>query len=303
MMLTKAQRLMVEDGFPPELFLTAEQREQAWRDNPPRPFGQISDPKDEARKQLEQAIKAEANRKRDIRLSNLRAKKQREKIDTTGMRWDARRCKFVPDHSQPKEDQTMKWNVACFDASGALIQKGTTTIPASSSPEDVQDAIARMFHRCDAGSVQRIAVTAAEGQVISEWTAGIDADPDKPAAKKPAPSLDKTIKKAAAKGAKRGEKAAAKGKTATKGKTAAKGKAPKAAKSADGSGVGVIGSIIELARRSEGATIEEFVKALKKRFPDRDEKSMTGTVRTQVGRQKMTKTEDAKRGVVYRMPK
>ena len=84
---------------------------------------------------------------------------------------------------------------------------------------------------------------------------------------------------------------------------APKEKAPKEKK--PGRGPGVIAEIIRVASRTRGATINEVVDELAKKFPDRSPKSMKTTTGIQLstGLKKrgltVTKEKDEKRGTVY----
>ena len=106
--LTKAQQLMIDEGFPSQLLLTPTDRDAAWKDKPPKPMGTFLDPKTEEQKEIRAKIKAEEQR---IRIAKLLAGQERKKVkvtkaDTRGMRWDSRHNKFVPD--QPTKQAKMK---------------------------------------------------------------------------------------------------------------------------------------------------------------------------------------------------
>ena len=62
---------------------------------------------------------------------------------------------------------------------------------------------------------------------------------------------------------------------------------------------GVIASIVEIISRERGATIDEIVAILSKKFPDRDEVGMAATARVQANAHATSKVRDAKRGLVY----
>lgn len=96
MNLTKAQQLMVDDGFPPKLFLTTAERAAVWEANPPKPMGKFFDPREEQQKELRAQLKAEATRIRIAKLHAGQARKAANQVDRRGMQWDSRRCKWVP---------------------------------------------------------------------------------------------------------------------------------------------------------------------------------------------------------------
>ena len=62
---------------------------------------------------------------------------------------------------------------------------------------------------------------------------------------------------------------------------------------------GVIASIVEIISRERGATIDEIVAILSKKFPDRDEVGMAATARVQANANCTSKERDEKRGLVY----
>lgn len=82
--------------------------------------------------------------------------------------------------------------------------------------------------------------------------------------------------------------------------TAAKKKvAKKEVKSAPASRPGVISTIIEVISRQHGASIEEVLAVLVKKFPDREPDAMKATCRIQCAKNATSKDRDEKRGLVY----
>lgn len=291
MKLTAAQSMMVKDGLPKTCFMTSAQRAAVWEKNPPKPPRQFIDPRTEQQKQMLEQLKKEANRKRDAHLSNLKAKKQREKLDTTGMRWDSRRNKWEPLHTK-EERQMPKLNITPYNEAGEIIQRGVTTVDQDAGDVQVYAKIGAAFHRCPKDSVMKITVTNEAGEFIREWDNTQDVPPKPASAAKPVVD-DKAIKKAKAKGEKRIEKAKAKSKPAAAGK-----KAPPR-KAGEGKGPGVIATILEVINRDQGGTLEEILAVLTKRFPDREPKGMTATIRIQANRHCKAKDKDEKRGLIY----
>jgi hypothetical protein len=82
-------------------------------------------------------------------------------------------------------------------------------------------------------------------------------------------------------------------------KPAAKAKPAPKAKKEGKKGPGVISSIIELISAPKGASVDEIVAVLTKRFPDRDPKGMTATARIQANRNAASKEKTEDRGLVY----
>jgi hypothetical protein len=64
-------------------------------------------------------------------------------------------------------------------------------------------------------------------------------------------------------------------------------------------GPGVIVEIIKCISRQQGASIEEIVTILVKKFPDREEGGMRATARIQANRHCTSKQKDDKSGLVY----
>lgn len=86
----------VDDPFyiPPFCVITQEERAEAWRRNPPKPYTLV-DPKRERPADVI-AFEAAKKERENVRLRNLSKRPPAEKIDFNKMRWDSRRNKFVP---------------------------------------------------------------------------------------------------------------------------------------------------------------------------------------------------------------
>lgn len=87
---TKAQQMMIEDGMPPELFLTKEERSAEWEKNPPKAMPMFKEPatsQDQATLQLLAEMAAEKKIKTKNRISKMLSKKE----DHSNDRWDPRR--------------------------------------------------------------------------------------------------------------------------------------------------------------------------------------------------------------------
>lgn len=100
MRLSRAQKMMVEDGFPKELFRTAAQRHAYWEANPPRamPLFEINKTRDESPETT--AFRTQEEERRRLKslqsISRMKARMETKKIDFSKVRWDAIKCKFVP---------------------------------------------------------------------------------------------------------------------------------------------------------------------------------------------------------------
>jgi hypothetical protein len=64
-------------------------------------------------------------------------------------------------------------------------------------------------------------------------------------------------------------------------------------------GPGVISTIVEMISREQGASKDEILKILVKKFPDRDPDGMSKTIIFQANRNKSSKETDDVRGIVY----
>jgi hypothetical protein len=88
--------------------------------------------------------------------------------------------------------------------------------------------------------------------------------------------------------------------TAKKAKTAAKKTAAKTAKGSTGAAKpGVIATIVEIISRETGATADEILTVLVKKFPDRDPDGMRKTIGIQALKNSSSKERDEKRGLIY----
>jgi hypothetical protein len=296
--LTKAQKIMLADGLPKALLISQKERADWWDKHPPKPFrligGDDNDPQVIARRQMMEQLQQQQVLVRNNRFANLKAKKAREELDTTGMRWDATKARFVPDFFSQEYLKMPKWTITPYDANDAIIQRGLIQIGEGSGEVVVYAKMGMAFHRCPEGAVKKIVVSNGGGEVIRQWDETM-APLQKPTAEeKPATNgkgSDKSIKKAKAKGSKRAAKAVA---------------APKSSNSKSGKpsiprGHGVIATVTECLTKAgkNGVTVDEVLAVLKKSFPDRDPEAMIKTVRIQMSRQETTKVKNEKRGVVY----
>jgi hypothetical protein len=228
--------------------------------------------------------------------------------DLRGMRWCPRRNRFVVDEyqtrtatSQEEEKNMKKWKITCYNAANEVITRGSTSTPADTGQVELFAKMGAAYHRCAADTVNKVVVTDDDGEIIRTWEKGQNAEFPKPdPAAAPAPKRladtakeDNKKKPAAAKPAKGKGKATAK-------KAAAKPAAKSAGKK-DGpiKKVGVIDTIVSTMKSKNGASIEEIVAVLKKKFPDRDEKGMTSTARIQANKKCSHKEKDDVRGLLY----
>jgi len=99
MRLTRPQRLMVEDGFPAELFRTVEQRRAYWDAHPPVaiPLFKLQRDEDAETRAMRERLRQEEITALRSRLARSARRKAAKAIDFSKMRWDSRRNRFVPD--------------------------------------------------------------------------------------------------------------------------------------------------------------------------------------------------------------
>jgi len=178
---------------------------------------------------------------------------------------------------------SMKWKIVPYDASGAIIQRGVTSVPAGTEQVQLYAKMAHCYHRCAKGTVKKIIVHDAADGMRWDWEEGRDNPLPPPEKEEAAPA------------------SASKGKAKTDGKakpekvSGKKKRAPPPRKQ----GPGVISVVTDMISAKGGASMDEMMKELTKQFPDRDAASMKSTVRTQMGRQKAHKRQDDKRGTVW----
>lgn len=131
MELTKAQRIMVEDGLPAELLLTQEQRTAAWEpDTGVTWTHSFKDPATESQREIHEQFKREATARRIQKLLARKARKAAAVKPATirGQRWDSRRNKWVP--INPTESR-MKDDIKSESAASATTDTDTQKPVAS----------------------------------------------------------------------------------------------------------------------------------------------------------------------------
>lgn len=268
------QKIMMDDGCPPGLFLDAAARAAAWVESPPRPLKPFK-PAEQPMFEVMQEIP--------------RARKIREKFDPTGKRWDSLRNKWMPDPSylptQTQGDTNMsKWKITCYNEDDQPISRGTSSIEEGLPQADILVKMGSVYHRQPAGSVKKILVTDAADGLIREWTEE-QSDLPKPEDEAPEPKT---------KGKKAKVVKPAKPDKPAKEKKAATGEKQKGLKRP-----GVIAAVIEIIGAAKGCSVDEAGPLLLKRFPERLEESMKNTFKIQASKNCVRKVKDEKRGVVY----
>lgn len=119
MQLTRAQKMMVEDGFPKELFRTPAQRHAYWEANPPRamPLFEINKTRDESPETAAFRVQEEERRrlKSLAGIQRMKTRFETKKVDFSKVRWDARRNKFVPLEGAPVNTILTKADVPALE--------------------------------------------------------------------------------------------------------------------------------------------------------------------------------------------
>lgn len=161
-MTTKSQRTMQDDGAPACVFINAAQRRTAWEKNPPSTISKFTDPRLEASLQMraeEKKIKAAARIKK-----LLDSKNQPSRIDTTGMRWNTRFCRWEPNEELKMSQKTV---IHAYDKNGKLVARCTAAIAVKATPEQIREKVGNVFAR--GKSVTAVSLTTPEGQPAGAW--------------------------------------------------------------------------------------------------------------------------------------
>jgi len=199
-----------------------------------------------------------------------------------------------------------RWKIVPYDADGAIIQRGVTSIDEGTEQVQLVGKMAHALHRCPKGSVAKIIVNDAADGIVRQWVAGEDPalpEPEQVPAKGATAEVngEATDVQPDSKRQRVATPRAAKGKGKGKAAAAPKGdgKSKRVAKPRQGGRPGVIATIAELLKTKGGVTIDEIVARLAKAFPDRDADGMRTTAKIQVKRQGAKRRDDEKRGAVW----
>lgn len=276
--LNRGQRVMAQDGVPLFCFMTPAERRAAWERDPPKAPALWVDPRqEELRIAREQQRKEEAAARIAAMKRNLE-KKNKKPFDPTGHRWDTRYCKWVKDTST-QESEMARIKVFGFDTAGAVVTRAGTSLPEDATEEQIADKVQYAFTR-GGKSVTSVSVTGIGGQRLSAWgrVEGVLTRNDDLYQSAPVAEQEQESEVA---------------------KKSAKKKAPAKKKAGGPKGPGVIATIVETISQPGGASAEEVLKVLVKKFPDRSPDSMITTVKIQANKNAKKKERDEKRGVVY----
>ncbi len=280
---TKSQQLLLDDGCPEFLIITPEREaarkkarestqttvQQTRRTDYLAEARRLQKEKNQRNYQLKKEKEQEAEIKRKLRV-------QQTPVDRTGMLWDTRKTKWVPDpFYKPQEDDLTKLVITPYDANGLIIGRGKTSIKDDASADDITAKVNFAISRAGKKTVK---VELTRNGVVVETRQISEADFATAAAASAAEDSSPDAEEESEL-AKKGKKKS--------GKTQ-KPRAP-----------GVIAAIVETMSRASGATLDETVAVLSKKFPDRKVKSMTSTAKIQLNKNATSKEKDEKRGLVY----
>ncbi len=281
---TKGQQLLLEDGCPEFLIITPEREvsrkkareaampaaQQVVRTDYLAEARRLQREKNQRNYQLKKEKEQETEIRRKLRVQQI-------PVDRTGMLWDTRRCRWVPDpFYKPQEDDLTKLVITPYDANGLIIGRGKTSIKDDASAEEITAKVLHAVYRAGKKTV-KVELTR-NGEIIE--TRQIS---------------ETDIATAAAASAAEGSTPDAEEESEVAAKKKTNGKSKSGVKKEPG----VIATIVETMGRASGVTVEEMAGILAKKFPDRKVKSMTSTCKIQLSKNAKSKDKDEKRGLVY----
>lgn len=298
--------------IPDFLRLTQEERNVAWLRRPlvaAPPMAKVPQrvipdlPED-----LKIDMAARKKLKADKRLANMLAGVRYREIPAPFRHWDPRQSRFVDERIEQKrrleaaarrlgitlnitEDDMAKLTIVPYLAGKDLPHtRGKTSIKDDASESDIHKKVAGAAIRAGR-QVQRVEVIDEKGELKGTWTVdeGYENLYDGSGA---TISLAAVVANEEGGGPEQESDMAKKAKTKTASKKKSNG-------AGGNKGVGVIATILEAMGRDRGATAEEMVAILTKKFPDRKAEGMTSTVKIQAARNAKKKDKDEKRGLVY----
>jgi hypothetical protein len=308
--MTKRAKAAEDDAIPTFLKIPQAQRNATWAKTPiARPklvelvqtaaFVPTVEP--EFAKTIEEKKKAKTAK----RITDLKTKLEWKSIPEQFRRWDPRRGKFVDERVDDKRrlekaaeqlgvtlttenDEMAKLDIVPYTEGQTLpVTRAKTTVKVDAPEWELHAKIRQAGIRAGK-KLERVEVVDPEGLVTSTWLLDKESNlltngPVTIAMKSETSDATEQEKP-------------------TMAKKARATKAPKK-KSSNGSGKpkgpGVIATIIETMQRDRGASADEIVAVLVKKFPDRKAKSMLSTVKIQANRNAKKKDKDDKRGIVY----
>ena len=232
------------------------------------------------------------------RLTRMKFNQEMENIPPAFREWDTRRSRWVD--SRVAQHQRLK---AAADRLGITLEptemdkltivpylkdqvlpaeRGRTTVPATAADFEIQAKVVKAANRANLKKLDRVEVINQNGEIRETW------------------SLDLESKMLHKVGTELKVPTSVAEEPTTMPRAAKKTGAKKAKAKTNGNGAGkpgIIDVIIETIKRDRGASREEIVGVLAKRFPDR--KPALSTINIQANKNAKKKEDDPKRGRVY----
>jgi hypothetical protein len=253
--------------------------------------------------------------KQSKRLGNMKANLEMKSIPPAFRRWDQRTSKWYDSRIVDRQKllaaaarlgiklentEMEKFTILAYNKD-TIIERGRTSLPATASDFEVQAKLQAAAKRAGLRKIDKLEVINPDGTVAETWTVDFEnkmlhksgAELSIPAtAPQPEGEQETTEMASTAKKKSTAKKAAKKKATSNARKAAGNG-------SGKPRGVGVIATIIDTIKRDRGASQDEIVAVLVKKFPDRGEDAMRATVKIQANKNAKKKDKDDKRGLVY----
>lgn len=251
--------------------------------------------------------------KTERRLGRMKTNLELSSIPAAFRRWDQRRSRwyderivirqkliaFANRHGITLENDDMdKLTIIPYNNDDA-IERGRTQLKATAADFEVQAKLVKAANRAGLRKITRVDVVNPDGTVRESWTVDLEnkllqkvgAELTVPTTT-PVTNEQETEEMAATPKKKAAAKKTAKKKAVSNART-------KTASNGATRGPGVIATIVETIKRDRGASQDEIVAVLVKKFPDRTEDAMRGTVKIQANKNAKKKEKDDKRGLVY----
>ncbi len=244
--------------------------------------------------------------KTEKRLSQMKANLDRNKIPPAFRRWDQRKSKWYDERIVSRQrmlaeaarlgitlenDDMDKLTIIPY-SDDTIIERGRSSFPATAAEFEVQAKLVKSANRAGLKKITRLDLLNPDGSVRETWTVDFDNKLlQKVGAELTVPTTTTETENETM--------ATTTKKKASGKKSAAKKTAKKKANGGAARGPGVIATIVETIKRDRGATHDEIIAVLTKKFPDRKEAAMLATVKIQANKNAKKKEKDDKRGLIY----
>jgi dUTPase len=272
---------------------------------PPRPVPDIAVVED-PEPQPPDEFKQRKRTKTSHRLARMKQNLELNKIPLTFRQWDSRKSRWVDSRVDYQirlkaaaqrlgitlENSAMdNLTIIPYATDNVVIERGRTTLPATAADFEIQAKMVKAVNRASLKKVERVEVINPDGTIKEQWSLDLEAKMlNKVGSEQSVPATITQENTGMATKAKK-TKVAKKAKVKTKATNGGKVKVAK--------GPGIIDTIKETIKRERGASKDEIIAVLVKKFPDRKEASMLNTVNIQANKNAKKKDKDEKRGLVY----